>query len=511
MPSFPEAPRPSLAAPAGRRRKTLAQVQTEADALALRRTLTLPQLLLLGVGSVIGAGIYVMTGTAAASYAGPSVLIAFLIAALSCVFTAFCYGELCASFPVAGSGYSYAYIIMGERAAWWMGWLSLLEFGISSTAVAAGFSGYANALLATFHLSLPDWLTHPALMTVPDSGGQEFTAGWRFDLLGFLSIVVVTAVLLRGVQDSARFNNVIVLMKVGLLALFVAVGMAWIVPANFEPFVPPSQGDFRYGVGGIFRAASVLFFAYTGFEAVSTAAAEARNPTRDMPLGLVGSLVVCTLIYIAVGAVLVGVVPYQTLNVPDPLAVATRAMHKPWLGLLVMGGATLGLFTGLFAYLYAQSRILLIMAHDRLIPGVFAQLHPQHRTPRKGILIMGSVVALMTATLPFDVIGDFVSLGIAAEYGMVCFSVLWCRNTMPDLNRPFKVPLGSVRVKGLWLGITPILGILFCLIMAVPLALNMLTALWRGNPVPFLLGLAFLLLGWGLYAFFGRKNSPMKD
>ncbi|QDH12935.1 amino acid permease [Formicincola oecophyllae] len=491
------------------RRKPLAQLHAEAQALDLKRTLTLRQLLLLGIGTVVGAGIYVMTGTAAANFAGPSVLLAFLVAALACVFTALCYGELAALFPVAGSTYSYAYVTMSERTAWWVGWLSLLEFAISCTAVAAGLSGYANALLGTFHLKLPGFLTHPTLMTVPGSGGQAMTAGWRFDLLGLGSIMVVTLVLMKGIHESSRLNDVIVLLKVGAILLFVGVGAFWVDMSNFHPFIPASKGDFQFGWGGVFRAASVLFFAYTGFEAVSTAAAEARNPTRDVPWAIVGTLFVCMLIFMAVAAVLIGVVPYQALNVPDPLAVATHAMNKPWLGLLVSGAATIGLFTGLFGLLYAQSRILMVMAQDGLLPPVFARLNKRFHTPLLGTLIIGVGVALLTAVLPIDVIGDLVSIGIALGYAQVCLNVIWCRNTMPERERPFKVPLGGVTIKGIWLGTVPVLGILFCLLMMVPLLANMLEALGKGNAIPFALTALYVGSGWALYHFYGRHHSTM--
>ncbi|KXV30075.1 amino acid permease [Gluconobacter japonicus] len=491
------------------RRKSLEQIMSENESHGLKRSLTATQLILLGVGSTIGAGIYVMTGTAAAEYAGPSVLISFVVAALACLFTAFSYGELSSTLPVSGSAYSYAYISMGEKVAWIVGWLLLLEYGISCAAVAAGLSGYASSLLAVFGIHLPQALTQATLQPVPGSEGSSISAGWRLDLIGLTAVFLVTGLLVRGIEESARVNTIIVFLKVGVLALFVAFGIHAIHPANWHPFIPPNQGGFHYGVKGIFRAASVIFFAYVGFEAVSTASAEAKNPTRDVPVGIIGSLLICTVVYMIVAAVLLGIVPYRELDVPDPLAIAVKAMNTPWLAIFINVGATIGLCSVLMGLMYAQSRVLLTMSRDGLIPALFGKVHTRFRTPWLGTIVLGLVVAFMTATLPIDIISDLVSIGTAAAFGIVCFTVIWQRNTRPDIQRPFSVPLGGFRIRGFWVGITPLLGIIFCLLMTIPLVTDMIHAVASGNPVPLLLLTGYVVLGVMTYVLYGRHNSTM--
>ncbi len=491
------------------RRKTMAQITAENESFTLKRSLTATQLLLMGVGTTVGAGVYVMTGTAAAEYAGPAVLLSFLIAAAACLFTAFCYGELASAFPVSGSSYSYAYISMGERTAWNISWLMLLEYGISCTAVAAGLSGYLNSLLGIFHIHLPTWLTQTSLQPVPGSEGTAITFGWRLDIIGFIAVLLITALLARGVEESARFNTLVVALKIGVLFLFLIIGIHYITPQNWEPFIPPAQEHLHFGIAGIFRAASIIFFAYGGFEAVSTASAEARNPTRDIPIGIIGSLLICTLIYIAVAAILLGIVPYTQLDVADPLAIATQVMGKPWLAIFINTGATVGLCSVLLGLMYGQSRILLTIGRDGLIPPIFSQVHPRFRTPFKGTFIMGALIALMTAMLPINIISDLVSLGTALAFAIVCFTVIWQRNYAADIPRPFRVPLGGFHIHGFWIGITPLLGILFCLLMGLPLLFNMLHALWGGNPIPFLILTGYLLTGVLTYRLYGRKHSLM--
>ncbi|TPW35731.1 APC family permease [Oecophyllibacter saccharovorans] len=491
------------------RRKTLAQVAAENESHGLKKSLTASQLLLLGIGTIIGAGIYVMTGTAAAEYAGPSIMLSFIIAAVGCLFTALCYGELASTYPVSGSAYSYAYISMGEKMAWTVGWVLLLDYGISCTAVAAGLSGYANSLLATFGLHLPSCLTQATLQPVPGSDGTAMTIGWRFDFIGFLSVMVVTWLLVRGVEESARFNTLIVALKVGVLLLFLAMGISAINPANWHPFIPPAEPNFHYGLTGIFRAAALMFFTYSGFEAVSTAASEARNPTRDVPIGIIGSLLVCTALYLALAAVLLGIVPYRQLDVADPLAVATQIMGHPWLSIMVNSGATIGLCAVLLGLMYAQSRVLLTIGRDGLIPRLFAHVHKVYRTPAAGTLVLGLVVAIMTATLPIDILADLVSAGTTAAFAIVCFTVIWQRTHHPETPRPFQVPLGGIWFRGVWLGVTPILGMLFAFLMTLPLLLNMVHALLGGNPVPIALLGIYLVLGVLTYVCYGRYHSRL--
>ncbi|WP_354856427.1 amino acid permease [Acetobacter fabarum] len=490
-------------------RKSLARIELENGQQRLKKTLGPLQLTMLGVGSTIGAGIYVMTGTAAANYAGPSILLSFIIAGIACLFTALSYAELASVMPVSGSAYTYAYVSMGEGWAWGVGWLLLMEYGISCAGVAAGFSGYAASLLEDLGVHVPPAL-HTTTLEVVSLGLNRHIAGhWQCDLLGALSIAIVTGLLVVGVRESFKINSLIVVLKVGVLAVFVALGVWQMHPAYWTPFIPAYQGGFRYGVPGIFRAASVIFFAYVGFEAVSTAAAEAKNPRRDVPVGIVLSLVVCTAVYMVVAAVLIGVVPWQTLDVADPLAIAVNAMHQPWLALFVKIGAVVGLCSVLMGLLYAQSRIFFAMAEDGLLFSVFARLHTRYHTPWLGSIMLGSVVALATAVLPIDIIGDLVSLGTATAFGIVCFTVIWMRNTAPDYKRAFVVPFGGFVLRGVWVGYVPLLGMVFCGFMVAPLCWEMVLSLMGGDPVPALLLAVYALCGWGCYRFYGRRHSRL--
>ncbi|MFT8418039.1 MAG: amino acid permease [Acetobacter sp.] len=490
-------------------RKSLARIEHENTRQRLKKTLGPLQLTMLGVGSTIGAGIYVMTGTAAANYAGPSILLSFVVAGIACLFTALSYAELASVMPVSGSAYTYAYVSMGEGWAWAVGWLLLMEYGISCAGVAAGFSGYAASLLKDLGVDFPSVLHTTTLSVVYQGADRSIVGHWQCDLLGALSILAVTSLLVVGVQESFKINSLIVVLKVGVLAVFVALGVWEMHPAYWTPFIPAYQGGFRYGIPGIFRAASVIFFAYVGFEAVSTAAAEAKNPKRDVPLGIVLSLVICTGVYMVVAAVLIGVVPWQSLNVADPLAIAVNAMHQPWLALFVKIGAVVGLCSVMMGLLYAQSRIFFAMAEDGLLFSVFSRLHRHYHTPWIGSIVLGLMVAVATAVLPIDIIGDLVSLGTATAFGIVCFTVMWMRNTAPDYKRAFVVPFGGFVVRGVWIGYVPVLGMLFCSFMVAPLCWDMVLACIGGDPLPLLLLSAYALCGWSCYHFYGRHHSRL--
>lgn len=491
-------------------RKSLEQIEAETHTHGLKRSLGALNLTMLGIGSTIGAGIYVMTGTAAANYAGPAILLSFVVACLACVFTALSYGELASTMPVSGSAYTYAYASMGELAAWVVGWLLLLEYGISCAGVASGFSGYATSLLHDLGVDVPAWYSTPLVQTLPGPHGTTLLdIGHGTNLVGAFASVVVTILLVIGVQESATVNSVIVVLKVSVLLVFVVLGISAIHPANWTPFIPPSEGGFRYGVPGIFRAASVIFFAYVGFEAVSTASAEARNPRRDVPIGIITSLAICTVVYLCVAAVMTGVVPFRRLGVADPLAIAVDAMGQPWLALFVKIGAVTGLLSVMLVLQYGQSRIFFTIARDGLLPRVFCVLHPRFRTPWLGTILLGFGVAAATALLPIDIIGDLVSLGTTTAFGIVCFTVIWQRNACPGLRPPFPVPLGGIRVRGIWIGTVPMLGIFFALVMAVPLVMDITDALLNHDPIPALLLLAYVVIGALCYGFYGYRHSRL--
>jgi APA family basic amino acid/polyamine antiporter len=474
-------------------RKSVAQVQAESENHGLKRSLTGLNLVLLGIGCIIGAGIYVMTGNAAANYAGPAVMLSFVIAFFACVFAGLCYAELASAMPVAGSAYTYSYTTLGEVFAWVMGWLLVLEYGVAASTVAAGWSGNVVSLLANFHIIIPPALTSSTI-------GADFAFTHGANLLGAFGILVVTGLLVLGVSESANVNNVIVFIKVGVLLAFIAMGVFFIHPPNWQPFIPPNEGGFKYGVQGIFRASSQIFFAYVGFEAVSTAAAEAKNPRKDMPVGILGSLLVCTVIYMAVAAVLTGVVPFRELGVAAPIALAVDRMGIGWFSVLIKVGAVAGLSSVMLILTYGQTRVFFAMARDGLLPKAFATLHKKFRTPWIGTIILGVIIATAAALLPIDILGDLVSLGTATAFAIVCISVMWLRKNQPDLPRPFVAPLGIA---------TPLLGIFFALVMIVPLFLDIIGKAAKGDFIPASLLSGYILLGAAIYAGYGYSNSRL--
>jgi APA family basic amino acid/polyamine antiporter len=484
-------------------KKSIEQIQYESGHQHLKRTLGPVNLVLLGIGCIIGAGIYVMTGNAAANYAGPAVILSFVVAGLACAFAGLCYAELASSMPVAGSAYTYSYASLGEVFAWIMGWLLVLEYGVSAAVVAAGWSGNVTSLLANFGLQIPlQWTTSFIQAGAGPGGATIFSGGHGLNLLGSAGILGVTALLVVGISESARVNNVIVAIKVGVLLAFIALGVFFIHPANWHPFIPKNEGGLKYGTVGIFRAASTIFFAYVGFEAVSTAAAEAKNPARDMPIGILGSLTVCTILYIVVAAVLTGMVPYHQLGGPAPIALAVDRMGASyaWFAILIKVGAVAGLTSVMLILTYGQTRVFFAMARDGLLPKLFATLHPKFRTPWIGTLVLGSVIAVVAALLPIDILGNLVSLGTAIAFAIVCISVLWLRKAKPDLHRPFRAP------GGIW---TPILGIVGAAVMAIPLLIDMVLSVLRGDPIPAYILSGYVVLGAVIYVVYGYRNSRL--
>lgn len=490
-------------------RKPIAQIRQEAGGHGLSSALGPTHLLLLGVGAIIGAGIYVMTGSAAAHFAGPAVLISFLIAGTACAFAGLCYAELASTMPVTGSAYVYAYATLGELVAWVLGWLLLLEYAVAGATVAVGFSGYLVSLLATFGVTVPSGIATPFVQSVSVPGGYHFVTGEGVNLLAGLAVLVMATPLIFGIREAAAINSSIVVLKVIVLLVFVAFGASAVMPSNWVPFMPENEGGFAYGWPGVFRAASVIFFAYLGFETVSTAAAEARNPQRDIPFGILGSLLVCTLLYIAVAVVLTGIVPYRALNVADPLAVAVDVVGKPWLLLFVKIGAVVGLTSILLSTCYAQSRIFYAMARDGLLPRMFSALHPRFQTPWLGTIVIALGMALAAGLLPITLLGDLISLGTATSFAIVCFSVIWLRNAEPELHRPFRVPLGGIRIAGKWIGIVPVVGMVMCLVMVAPLAIDIAEKAVAGDILPASLLLGYLGCGGLIYIAYGRRHSRL--
>ncbi len=484
-------------------RKSIAQVQRETASSELKRTLGKWNLLLLGVGCIIGAGIFVRTGSAAALHAGPAVLLSFVVAGVVCAFAGLCYAELSSTLPVSGSAYTYGYTTLGEFVAWIMGALLLLEYGLAASVVAVGWGGYVVSLLADFGLAIPPQFTGPAGYTLMRDGAPVLVDGQTvttiFNLPAFLICLALAGLLIRGVSESAKVNNAIVAIKVSVLVAFIVVGglivlanFSDLVAKNWTPFIPENQGEGKFGVDGIMRAASIVFFAYIGFEAVSTAGQEAKDPKRDMPFGIIGSLVVCTIIYMFVAAIMTLLVPYGTLNVPDPVAVVVDAFGPQWswLAKIIKIGAIIGLTSVVLVLMYGQTRIFYTMARDGLLPRVFAKVHPKFKTPYINTMLVGVITAIAAGFFDINVLGDMTSVGTLAAFAIVCLSVIYLRRAAPELPRGFSVPLYPF---------VPILGIASCayLIQTVP---------W--DVLKFFLW--YMLAGIVLYFVYGMHNSNLQ-
>jgi APA family basic amino acid/polyamine antiporter len=492
---------------------------------SLKRVLGPVSLISLGVGAIIGAGIFVLTGAAAAKYAGPAIVLSFILAGIGCVFAGLCYAEFASLIPIAGSAYTYGYATLGELFAWIIGWDLILEYAFGAATVASGWSGYFTSLLQDFGIHIP-----PAFTATPGTQLVLYNNRWQvlsnmtdtfktagvnpdslphvtgvFNLIAFLAICLVTTVLVIGIKESANLNNIIVMIKVSIVLVFIAVAAAFVMKhpsvasANWHPFIPPNLGEFgQYGWSGIARAAGVIFFAYIGFDAVSTAAQETKNPQRDMPIGILGSLAICTVLYIAVSGLLTGVVSYTALNVPDPVAVGIDATgvgigfhvgsHLIRLSsLLVKLGAVAGLGSVMLVMLLGQSRVFFSMSHDGLLPEWAGKVHHRFRTPYISSITVGLFVALFAALIPIGVLGELVSIGTLLAFIIVCAGVWVLRRKRPDLKRPFRTP---------WVPLVPILGILisFLLMAALPLDTWIRLFIW-------------LVIGLVIYFFYGRYHS----
>jgi APA family basic amino acid/polyamine antiporter len=424
-------------------RKPLAAIQQEAgdETRGFQRTLSGWNLLLLGIGGVIGAGIFVLTGQASAQYAGPAIAISFILSGIACTFAALCYAELAAMIPVSGSAYTYAYATLGQLVAWIIGWDLILEYLFGASTVAVGWSGYVVSFLKDFGIEIPTALSSAPLNFVHGSGWVR--TGAIVNLPAMFIVALSTYLLFVGIKESAKFNNIIVVVKLVVLALFIAFGAMQVSPDNWVPFVPENTGEFgHFGWSGIFRGAGVIFFAYIGFDSVSALAQETKNPQRDMPFGIIGSLLACTAIYIAVALVLTGIVRYDQLNVPDPIAVAVNAAGDAlrWLRPFIKIGAIAGLSSVVLVLLMAQPRILFSMARDGLLPAASAKIHPRYKTPYVSTLITGLLGIFVAGLFPIGVLGELVSIGTLLAFVLVCLGVLVLRWIEPDAHRPFRAP-----------------------------------------------------------------------
>jgi APA family basic amino acid/polyamine antiporter len=466
--------------------KPLSRLLHEAGHAPLRRVLGPLNLTTLGVGSIIGTGIFVLTGTAASQNAGPALVLSMIIAAVGCVFAGLCYAELAAMIPVAGSAYTYAYATTGELFAWIIGWDLILEYALSCSTVAVGWSGYASSFLRDLGLGLPPALTAaPGVpLTLPDGS----TTHGLLNVPAVVVVLLVTALLTLGIKKSANANTVLVLVKSLVLVVFVIAGAGFVRHAHLTPFIPPNTGEFgHFGPSGVLRGAGVMFFAYIGFDAVSTAAQESRNPQRDLPIGILASLAICTVLFIAVAIVLIGIVPYQSLNVADPLAVGIDATGLTWLRPVVKIGAILGLFSTILVQMIGQTRIFYSMSRDGLLPAIFGRVHPRFRTPHVSTMLTGTVCAAVAGLTPINILGELVAMGTLLAFVLVCIGIVVLRRTNPDADRPFRTP-------GLpWV---PIAGAVICLAQMVALPLPT----WERLVI-------WLALGMVIYWTYARRSA----
>ena len=456
---------------------------------SLRRALGAMNLTMLGIGAIIGAGIFVLTGTAAAQYAGPAIVLSFVLAGLGCLFAGLCYAEFASMIPIAGSAYTYAYATLGEFVAWIIGWDLILEYLFGAATVAVGWSGYFVAFLAKFGLVLPPAFTQ-APLSVVGTHTLVRNPGGVLNVPAVLLVLVMTALLVIGIKESARFNNVIVFIKVAIVFLVIGFGFMFVNSANWHPFIPENTGSFgNYGWSGIVRGAGVVFFAYIGFDAVSTAAQEAKNPQRDMPIGMLGSLAFCTVLYILMALVMTGLAHYTELNVPHPVdvALAKAGPGLAWLNYLVDVGAIAGLASVVLVMLMGQPRIFFAMARDGLLPAVFGKVHPRFRTPYVTTILTGAVAATVAGFFPIALLGELVSIGTLFAFVVVSAGVLVLRRREPNRVRPFKTPL---------VPLVPILGILICgyMMYGLPSDTWIRLAVW-------------LVLGLVIYFAYGRTHS----
>ncbi len=473
-------------------KKSLDKLMSEAQETgehSLRRALGPLNLVTLGIGAIIGAGIFVITGQAAAQFAGPAIILSFVLAGIACAFAGLCYSEFASMIPIAGSAYTYSYATLGEFVAWIIGWDLILEYAFGAATVAVGWSGHLRAFLRDLGLNLPAFPTSDFMLL-------GHPVHLKYDYIGFLVILVITTILVIGIKESANFTTAIVIMKVLVVCTFIGLATAFLAshgwkPNYWHPFIPPNTGvRGEFGWSGILRGAGVVFFAYIGFDAVSTAAQEAKNPKKDMPLGILGSLVICTILYILVSGLLTHMVPYQQLNVPDPVVVGIRTTGHLWATFMVELGALGGLATVMLVMLLGQSRVFYSMSRDGLLWPWASKIHPKFRTPYLSSIVVGFFVAILATLIPLNVLDEMTSVGTLLAFVLVSAGVWVMRRTHPDVNRPFKTPM---------VPLVPILSILFSGVLIVFLSY------WTQLRL-----VVWLIIGLVIYFTYGIKHSKVQ-
>ncbi|MDR4305720.1 amino acid permease [Chelatococcus sambhunathii] len=470
-------------------RKRLEDLTGDEEGHTLSKSLSALSIMAIGIGGIIGAGIFVLTGTAAANYAGPGVMLSFTLAAVACAFVGLCYAELSALIPIAGSSYTYTYATLGEFFAWIIGWDLVLEYAMGAATVSVGWSGYLVSILRDVGIHLPPQFTNSLGSTVKLVDGSTVTG--LFNLPAAMIVLLLTFMLARGTRESATVNNVMVAVKLAVVLGFIVIGAFYVDTSHWSPLVPENKGAFgEFGWSGVLRGAGVVFFAYIGFDAVSTAAQEARKPQTDMPIGILGSLAVCAVLYVLVAAVLTGLIPYTELNVPDPIAKGADAVGMGWFTWPIKIGAIAGLTTVMLVLLYGQSRIFYTMSKDGLLPPMFSKVHPKFGTPYLSQYLIGGCVALIGGLFPISLLGEMVSIGTLFAFILVCAAVMYLRRSEAEAHRPFRAP---------GVPVTPILGVLFCLALMVGLPLDTWIRLF-----------VWMAIGLAIYFAYSRHHSVVQ-
>ena len=475
-------------------RKSIEALQREAadtGAGSLKRSLNSINMIALGIGVIIGAGLFSLTGIAAANHAGPAVTLSFIIAAVGCAFSALCYAEFASMVPVAGSAYTYAYATVGEFFAWIIGWDLVLEYSVGAATVSISWSQYLVRFLSKYNIQLPPQLISSPFESVKLADGS-LVQGW-INLPAVLIIIFITAIIIRGTKGSALYTGIVVALKIGVVIVFIALGWNYINAANYVPYIPPNTGVFgEFGVSGIFRGAGVVFFVFIGFDIIATMAQEAKNPQRTMPVGIIGSLIICTLLFGLFSFVMTGLAHYTEFkNSAAPVAIAIEKTPYYWMSQIIIMAIIIGYTSVIMVDLLGQSRVFFSMSKDGLLPKLFSQVHPKFRTPYKGNILLCIFISLFAGLVPINVVGEMTSIGTLLAFVLVCIGIIVLRKREPNLPRPFKTP---------WVPVVPILGIITCLVMMFSLPQGTWIRLF-----------VWLVIGLAVYFFYGKKNSKVRS